>query len=31
MLGLDIGHWGGRPVDAVPLVREAERLGFDSV
>jgi F420-dependent oxidoreductase-like protein len=30
-LGVHIGHWGARPVDAVPLVREAERLGFDSV
>jgi len=30
-LGLHIGHWGARPFDAVPLVREAERLGFDSV
>lgn len=30
-LGLHIGHWGARPLDAVPLVQEAERLGFDSV
>jgi len=30
-LGLHTGYWGARPVDAVPLVREAERLGFDSV
>lgn len=30
-LGLHIGHWGARPFDAIPLVREAERLGFDSV
>lgn len=30
-LGLHIGYWGARPVDAVPLAREAERLGFDSV
>lgn len=30
-LGLHIGHWGARALDAVPLVQEAERLGFDSV
>jgi len=30
-LGLHIGYWGAKRVDAVPLVREAERLGFDSV
>ncbi|MGQ0668449.1 MAG: LLM class F420-dependent oxidoreductase [Actinomycetota bacterium] len=30
-LGLHTGYWGARPVDSVPLVREAERLGFDSV
>jgi len=30
-LGLHLGYWGAKPVDAVPLAREAERLGFDSV
>jgi len=30
-LGLHIGYWGAKRVDAVPLVREAELLGFDSV
>ncbi len=30
-LGLHIGYWGAGPVDALPLVKEAERLGFDSV
>ena len=30
-LGLSLGYWGARPMDAVPLVQEAERLGFDSV
>ncbi|HEV2457467.1 MAG TPA: LLM class F420-dependent oxidoreductase, partial [Ktedonobacterales bacterium] len=30
-LGLSLGYWGARPSDAVPLVQEAERLGFDSV
>ncbi|MFB3738783.1 MAG: LLM class F420-dependent oxidoreductase [Candidatus Velamenicoccus archaeovorus] len=30
-LGLHLGHWERRPWDAVELVREAERLGFDSV
>jgi F420-dependent oxidoreductase-like protein len=30
-LGLSLGYWGARPADAVPLVREAESLGFDSV
>ncbi|HEX9122876.1 MAG TPA: LLM class F420-dependent oxidoreductase [Actinomycetota bacterium] len=30
-LALHIGHWDRRPFDAVELVREAERLGFDSV
>ncbi len=30
-LGLHVGHWEGDPFDAVPLAREAERLGFDSV
>ncbi len=30
-LGLHIGYWGAKPFDAVPLTKEAERLGFDSV
>lgn len=30
-LGLHTGYWEARPVDPVPLVREAERLGYDSV
>src|SRR5215470_3231392 len=34
-LGLNLGYWSGRPLgqplDAAPLVHEAERLGFDSV
>lgn len=30
-LGLSLGYWGARPMDAMPLVQEAERLGFDSV
>jgi F420-dependent oxidoreductase-like protein len=30
-LGLALGYWGARPLDAVPLVQEAERLGFSSV
>ncbi|MGH7665753.1 MAG: LLM class F420-dependent oxidoreductase [Candidatus Dormibacteria bacterium] len=31
-LGLGLGYWGaGPPRDAAELVREAERLGFDSV
>lgn len=30
-LGLNLGYWGGRPADAVPLVRAAEALGYDSV
>lgn len=30
-LGLSIGYWGARPSDALPLIQEAERLGFDSV
>jgi F420-dependent oxidoreductase-like protein len=30
-LGLSLGYWGARPSDTVPLVQEAERLGFDSV
>ena len=30
-LGLSLGYWGARPSDALPLVQEAERLGYDSV
>jgi F420-dependent oxidoreductase-like protein len=30
-LGLALGYWNARPMDALPLVHEAERLGFDSV
>jgi F420-dependent oxidoreductase-like protein len=30
-LGLSLGYWGARPADALPLVQEAERLGFDSI
>ena len=30
-LGLALGYWGARPLDALPLAQEAERLGFDSV
>ncbi len=30
-LGLSLGYWGSRPGDALPLVQEAERLGYDSV
>src|SRR5690348_4176056 len=30
-LGLSLGYWGARPGDALPLVQEAERLGFDSI
>jgi F420-dependent oxidoreductase-like protein len=30
-LGLHLGYWGASPVDSMPLVLEAERLGFDSV
>ena len=30
-LGLSLGYWGARPGDALPLVQEAERLGYDSV
>ena len=30
-LALHLGYWGAQPVDVVPLVEEAERLGFDSV
>jgi len=30
-LGLSLGYWGARPGDALPLVQEAERLGYDSI
>ncbi len=30
-LGLNLGYWGSGPSDGIALVREAERLGFDSV
>ncbi|MBW2698869.1 MAG: LLM class F420-dependent oxidoreductase [Deltaproteobacteria bacterium] len=31
-LGLQLGYWGAQPPDdLIPLVQEAERLGFDSV
>jgi alkanesulfonate monooxygenase SsuD/methylene tetrahydromethanopterin reductase-like flavin-dependent oxidoreductase (luciferase family) len=30
-LGLAMGYWGETPTDPMPLVLEAERLGFDSV
>ncbi|MBI3647573.1 MAG: LLM class F420-dependent oxidoreductase [Actinobacteria bacterium] len=30
-IGIHVGHWEGRPDDAVSLAREAERLGLDSV
>ncbi|WIG57527.1 MAG: N5,N10-methylenetetrahydromethanopterin reductase-related protein [Ktedonobacterales bacterium] len=30
-LGLSLGYWGARPADALPLVQEAEQLGFDSI
>jgi len=30
-LGFSIGYWGATPTDTMPLVQEAERLGFDSV
>ncbi|TMK84416.1 MAG: LLM class F420-dependent oxidoreductase [Actinobacteria bacterium] len=30
-LGLSLGYWGATPTDFIPLVVEAERLGFDSV
>jgi F420-dependent oxidoreductase-like protein len=29
--GLSLGYWGAAPTDMMPLVKEAERLGFDSV
>lgn len=30
-LALNLGYWGAKPFDPVPLVQHAERLGFDSV
>ena len=30
-LALHLGYWGAAPIDVVPLVEEAERLGFDSI
>jgi F420-dependent oxidoreductase-like protein len=30
-LGYALGYWGAQPTDFMPLVLEAERLGFDSV
>jgi F420-dependent oxidoreductase-like protein len=30
-LGLHLGYWGASPIDVMPLVEEAEQLGFDSV
>ncbi len=27
---MHVGHWGSAPADPLPIVREAERLGFDS-
>jgi F420-dependent oxidoreductase-like protein len=30
-LGLHLGYWGASPIDVMPLVQEAEQLGFDSV
>ncbi len=30
-LGLNLGYWAGSAVDAIPIVTEAERLGFDSI
>src|SRR5438046_4004063 len=30
-LGLHLGYWGAQPVDVMPLVEEAERLGFGSI
>src|SRR6266704_339042 len=30
-LGLHLGYWGAVPIDVMPLVQEAERLGFDSI
>src|SRR5206468_6160065 len=30
-LALHMGYWGGAPIDVMPLIHEAERLGFGSV
>ncbi len=30
-LGLHLGYWGAQPVEVMPLVEEAERLGFGSI
>jgi F420-dependent oxidoreductase-like protein len=30
-LGLHLGYWGSGPTDMLPLVQEAERLGFASI
>ncbi|HYT30663.1 MAG TPA: LLM class flavin-dependent oxidoreductase, partial [Actinomycetota bacterium] len=30
-LGFHMGYWGSGPTDVMPLVLEAERLGFDCV
>src|SRR5205807_840288 len=30
-LAIHMGYWGGAPIDVMPLISEAERLGFDSV
>jgi F420-dependent oxidoreductase-like protein len=30
-LGYNLGYWGAQPTDFMPMVLEAERLGFDSV
>src|SRR5881396_720340 len=30
-LAYSLGYWGAQPTDFMPLVLEAERLGFDSV
>ncbi|HEX9311631.1 MAG TPA: LLM class F420-dependent oxidoreductase [Actinomycetota bacterium] len=30
-LGLHLGYWGSAPTDILPMVQEAERLGFDSI
>ena len=30
-LALHLGYWGAQPIDVMPLVEEAERVGFDSI
>lgn len=30
-LGLALGYWGARPADFMPIVQEAEALGYDSL